>query len=129
MTFHCYVGSNTTLKGNLECRENFLVEGNVEGDLSSEGLILLGKDAAVKGEVSAKEAAISGIVVGTVRCSAKLEIYESAIVIGTIQTPVLVMASGAQIDARIIMSGKVDETSLISPFSEDTYPALIKAGK
>ena len=129
MTFHCYVGSNTTIKGNLECKENFLVEGTVEGNLSSEGLILLGKDGAVKGEVSAKEAAISGIVVGAVRCSARLEIYDSAKIIGTIQTPVLVMVPGAQINAEIMMSRKIDDMPLISSFSEDTYPSLVKAGK
>ena len=129
MTFHCYVGSNTTIKGNLECKENFLVEGSVEGNLSSEGLIVLGREAVVKGEVSAKESAISGIVVGAVRCSGRLEIYESAKIVGTIQAPVLKVAPGAQINATIIMSRKVDETSLISPFSEDTYPSLAKARK
>ena len=129
MTLHSYVGSNTTMKGNFECRKDFLVEGNVEGNLSSEGLIVLGKDAVVKGEVSAKESAISGIVVGAVRCSGRLEIYDSAKIVGTIQAPVLKMATGAQINATIIMSRKVGETSLISPFSEDTYPSLAKARK
>jgi len=129
MTLHSYVGSNTIIKGNLECSEDFLVEGAVEGNLSSEGLIVLGKDAVVKGEVSAKEVAISGIVAGTVRCSERLEIYESAKIIGTIQAPVLKMAAGAQIDARIIMSRKVDDVELISQSPEDSYPSLVKAGK
>jgi len=129
MTIHSYVGSNTTIKGNLECSEDLLVEGAVEGNLSSEGLIVLGKDAVVKGEVSAKEAAISGIVVGTVRCSERLEIYESAKIIGTIQAPALKMAAGAQINARIIMSRKVDDVELISQSPEDSYPSLVKAGK
>jgi cytoskeletal protein CcmA (bactofilin family) len=128
MTIHSYVGSNTTIKGNLECSEDFLVEGAVEGNLSSDGLIVLGKDAVVKGEVSAKEAAISGIVVGTVRCSERLEIYESAKIMGTIQAPVLKMAAGAQINARIIMSRKVNDLELISQSPEDSYPSLVKAG-
>jgi len=114
VTLHSYVGSNTTIKGNFECKEDFLVEGTVEGNLSSEGLIVLGKDAVVKGEVSAKEAVISGIVVGTVRCSERLEIYESAKIIGTIQAPGIKIAPGAQINARIIMSEKTDEVELIS---------------
>jgi cytoskeletal protein CcmA (bactofilin family) len=128
MTIHSYVGSNTTIKGNLECSEDLLVEGAVEGNLSSEGLIVLGKDAVVKGEVSAKEAAISGIVVGTVRCSERLEICESAKIMGTIQAPVLKMAAGAQINARIIMSRKVNDLELISQSPEDSYPSLVKAG-
>ena len=129
MTLHSYVGSNTTIKGNLECSEDFLVEGAVEGNLSSEGLIVLGKEAVVKGEVSAKEAAVSGIVVGTVRCSERLEIYECAKIIGTIQAPVIKMFAGAQINARIIMSRKVDDIELISRAPEDSYPSLIKASK
>jgi cytoskeletal protein CcmA (bactofilin family) len=82
----------------------------------------------VKGEVSAKEAAISGIVVGTVRCSERLEICESAKIMGTIQAPVLKMAAGAQINARIIMSRKVNDLELISQSPEDSYPSLVKAG-
>ena len=129
MTLHSYVGSKTTMKGNLECREDFLVEGKVEGNLSSEGLIVLGKDAVVKGEVSAKESAISGIVLGTVRCSERLEIYESAKIIGTIQAPVVKMAAGAQINARIIMSRKAGDVELIFESAEDAYPSMVKAGK
>ena len=129
MTLHSYVGSNTTIKGNFECREDFVVEGAVEGNLSSEGLIILGKDAVVKGEVSAKKVAISGVVVGTVRCSERLEIYQSAKIIGTIQVPVLKMAPGAQIDARIIMSRKDDDFELISQSPKDSYPSLVKASK
>ena len=127
VTLHSYVGSNTTIKGNFECKEGFLVEGTVEGNLRSEGLIVLGKDAVVKGEVSAKEVAISGIIVGTVRCLERLEIFESAKIMGTIQAPVLKMASGAQINARIIMSRKVEDIELISQSPEDSYPSLVKA--
>jgi cytoskeletal protein CcmA (bactofilin family) len=127
VTLHSYVGSNTTIKGNFGCKEDFLVEGAVEGNLSSAGLIVLGKEALVKGEVSAKEVAISGVVVGTVRCSERLDIFESAKIIGTIQTPVLKMAPGAQINSRIIMSREVEDVELISQSPEDSYPSLVKA--
>jgi cytoskeletal protein CcmA (bactofilin family) len=129
MTLHSYVGSNTTIKGNFECKEDFLVEGAVEGNLRSKGLIVLGKEAVLKGEVSAREVAISGIIVGTVRCLEKIEIFESAKIIGTIQAPVLKMAPGAQINARIIMSRKVEDFELISQSTEDSYPSLVKASK
>ncbi len=119
MAFHCYVGSNTTIKGNLECSENFLVEGAVEGNLNSHGTIVLGKDAVVRGEVRAREVAVSGIVVGTIRCSDRLEIFESAKIIGTIQTPVLKMEPGAQINGRVLMSRNNEEVELLSQSPED----------
>jgi cytoskeletal protein CcmA (bactofilin family) len=83
----------------------------------------------VKGEVWAKEVATSGIIVGTVPCSEKLEIFESAKIIGTIQTVVLKMAPGAQINARILMSRKVEDVDFISQPPEDSYLSLVKASK
>ena len=120
MTIHSYVGSNTTIKGNLECSENFLVEGTVEGNLNSHGTIVLGKDAVVRGEVRAREVAVSGIVVGTIRCSDRLEIFASAKIIGTIQAPVLKMKPGAQINGRVLMSRKDEEVELLPQSSEDS---------
>ena len=84
MTLHSYVGSNTTIKGFFDCKEDFLAEGTVESNLRSEGLIVLGKEAVVKGEVWAKEVAISGIIVGTVTCLERLEIFVSAKIMGII---------------------------------------------
>ena len=126
MTIHCYVGSNATIKGNLECSENFLVEGAVEGNLNSDGTIVLGKDAVVRGEVRAREVAVSGIVVGTIRCSDRLEIFESAKIIGTIQAPVLKMGPGAQINGRVIMSRNNDEVGLLSQSPEDSSSSAAK---
>ena len=123
MTIHSYVGSNTTIKGNLECSDNFLVEGAVEGNLNSQGTIVLGKDAVVRGEVQAREVAVSGIVVGTIRCSDRLEIFESAKIIGTVQAPVLKMEPGALINGRVLMSRNKEEVELLPHDSEDSSSA------
>ena len=120
MTIHSYVGSNTIIKGNLECSENFLVEGSVEGNLNSHGTIVLGKDAVVRGEVRARGVAVSGIVVGTIRCLDRLEIFKSAKIIGTIQAPVLTMESGAQINGRVLMSRNREEVELLPQSPEDS---------
>jgi cytoskeletal protein CcmA (bactofilin family) len=120
VTIHSYVGSNTIVKGNLECSENFVVEGAVEGNLNSHGTIVLGKDAVVRGEVRAREVAVSGVVVGRIRCSDRLEIFESAKIIGTIQAPVLKMEPGAQINGRVLMSGNNKKIELLPQSSEDS---------
>ena len=126
MTIHSYVGSKTTIKGNLECNENFLVEGAVEGKLNSNGTIVLGKDAVVRGEVRAREVAVSGIVVGRIRCSDRLEIFDSAKIIGTIQAPVLKMEPGAQVNGRIVMSRSSEEVARISQSPENFSSAAVK---
>jgi cytoskeletal protein CcmA (bactofilin family) len=126
VTIHSFVGSNTTIKGNLECSENFLVEGTVEGNLNSDGTIFLGKDAVVRGEVRAREVAVSGIVVGTIRCSDRLEIFESAKIIGTIQALVLKMEPGAQINGRVLMFRDNEKVGLISQSPQDSNSSAVK---
>jgi cytoskeletal protein CcmA (bactofilin family) len=126
VTIHSYVGSNTTIKGNLECSENFLVEGAVEGNLNSRGTIVLGKDSVVRGEVRAREVAVSGIVVGTIRCSNRLEIFQSAKIIGTIQAPVMKMEPGALVNGRVLMSRKNEEVELIPHSPEEMSSAADK---
>ncbi len=99
-----YIGSDTQVQGNLECKGDFLIEGAVQGNLRSAGSIVLGINAVVRGEVAAREVAVSGTVIGTIRCSARLEIYRSAQIVGAVHAPALKMESGAKVHARIIMS-------------------------
>jgi cytoskeletal protein CcmA (bactofilin family) len=127
VTIHSYVGSNTSIKGNLECSENFLVEGAVEGNLNSHGTIVLGRNAVVRGEVRAREVAVSGVVVGTIRCSDRLEIFESAKIIGTIQAPVLKMELGAQMNCRVLMSGKDGNVELLPQSTEGESSSTAKS--
>ena len=126
MTLHSYVGTKTTLKGNLECNEDFLIEGTVEGNLRTEGTIILGKGAMVRGEVSAREIAVSGVVVGTIRCSERLEVFKSAKIVGTIKAPVLKMGPGAKVNCRIIMS-LLEEIELIPDSSDESASSEVKA--
>jgi cytoskeletal protein CcmA (bactofilin family) len=112
-----YIGSDTTVKGDLECGGDFLIEGAVEGNLRSEGSILIGREAMVRGEVVARAVAVSGTVIGTIQCLAKLEICGSAQIIGTVLAPELSMESGAKIHARVLMSKPTREHQLTSHLS------------
>ena len=118
VAIHSYVGSGSIIKGNLECHEGFIVEGSVEGNLRSDGAIVLGREAVVQGDVTARELAVSGIVIGTIRCSVRLEVFKPARISGAIQAPLLKIESGASIYARIIMSKPPKTQRLISHCSE-----------
>lgn len=118
MKIHSFIGERTTIKGNLQCTEDFLIEGAVEGNLRSNGAIILGKDAAIRGEVVAREVAIAGSVVGTVKCSERLEILQSAEVAGTVQAPSLKLEAGARVNAQIIMTEQPAESRL-TPQNKD----------
>ena len=128
MALHSYVGTNTTLKGNFECDDDFLIEGSVEGSLCSKGSIVIGREAVIKGDVCAREVAISGIVVGTIICFKRIDIFEAAKIVGTIQTPVLKMEKGAKVNGRIIMS-QLQEIELISEAPDECLSSDLEASQ
>ncbi len=126
MKVNSYVGNGTAVKGNLECGEDFFIEGAVEGNLRSDGSIVLGREAVVRGEVTASEVAVSGIVIGTIQCSTKLDILKSAKIVGIVQAPVLNMESGAKVHGRIVMSEPPEKQQLISHSPKDSSSSATK---
>ena len=128
MALHSYIGTNTTLKGDFECDDDFLIEGSVEGSLYSKGSIVIGRKAVVRGDVCAQEVAISGIVVGTIVCAKRIDIFEAAKIVGTIQTPVIKMEKGAKVNGRIIMS-QLEEIKLISQAPDECLSSDVEASQ
>ena len=126
MKVNSYVGNSSAVKGNLECREDFFIEGAVEGNLRSDGSIVLGREAVVRGDVIASEVTVSGTVVGTIRCSTRLDILKSAKIAGIVQAPVLNMELGAKVHGRIFMSKPPEKQQLISHYPKDSYSPATK---
>jgi cytoskeletal protein CcmA (bactofilin family) len=89
---------------------NLRLNGDFEGDLEAKGILLIGEKADVKAKtVKGDTITIAGKVKGDIICSKRLELSASARVIGNVETPVLVIAEGAQLKGDCQMP--VDETA------------------
>lgn len=98
-------GSNTTvisagskLDGNLFSSENVRFDGFIQGDLSCEKKLVVGKEGKVGGMVKAKEAVIMGQVTGDINVSGSLHLEKHAVVRGNILAGVLSIEDGAVYD-------------------------------
>ena len=100
------------LQGNLKFTGsvNLRLNGDFEGDLEAKGTLLIGEKADIKAKtVKGDTITIAGKVKGDIICSKRLELSSSARVIGNVETPVLVIAEGAQLKGDCQMP--VDETA------------------
>ena len=52
--FETIVGSNVNIKGNLSDNNSIEIHGSIEGEVSSEGDIIVGESAVINGPVKAK---------------------------------------------------------------------------
>jgi cytoskeletal protein CcmA (bactofilin family) len=105
---------STILKGNINAREDVIVEGKVEGSITSSEKVIVAKGALVKGPVFSREIEIGGVVEGDVCSRECTKLLAFGKVHGDLKTGHLFVEDGG------ILAGKVttDERSQLIPESE-----------
>ena len=62
------IGKGTVIKGDVESSGDIRVDGHLIGSLKSNGKIVIGQTGMVEGDITCKQADISGVVKGVLKC-------------------------------------------------------------
>ncbi|OGL43765.1 MAG: hypothetical protein A2161_07065 [Candidatus Schekmanbacteria bacterium RBG_13_48_7] len=89
-----FVGEGTTFKGVLMYEGTIRIDGRVEGEIITDGNLVVGKTAVVEAEIKVGKISISGKVVGSITAKEVVEIHPSGKVYGDIRTPALIIEEG-----------------------------------
>jgi cytoskeletal protein CcmA (bactofilin family) len=100
--------------GKLFCRGASRIGGKIDGQIVSEGLLIIEEEAVITAEVKADEAIIQGKVVGKLHATGRVELCASSRFEGDIITPVLIVREGAQFNGRSTML-RVEEAAAKMP--------------
>jgi len=95
--------SGCHFSGKLYCRGSSRIGGKIEGQVISEGLLIVEEQALITADVKADEAVIQGRVKGKLEATARVELTHTSSFEGDIVTPVLVVTEGAQFNGRCQM--------------------------
>ena|ERR1035441_1910584 len=91
-----YLGPSLSIKGEITGDEDLRLDSQVEGLVSIGGFRLtVGAGARVAAEIVAREAIISGEVIGDVRASDRIEIKKNASVVGDLCTARIMIEEGS----------------------------------
>lgn len=115
--------SGCHFNGKLYCRGSSRIGGRIEGQIVSEGLLIIEEGAVITAEVSAEEAIIQGEVQGRLKASGRVELCASARFDGDIISPVLIVNEGAQFNGRSCMmsaDGKLPDRIPAEPDARPT---------
>jgi cytoskeletal protein CcmA (bactofilin family) len=99
--FKSGIGPGISVVGNIKAKENFRVEGFIEGNVEVEGLLLIGNSGSVKGEVKASEVVIEGAVEGNITSDKRLELRLSGKIKGDIKAQRVAIADGAFFNGQL----------------------------
>lgn len=104
------ISAGTTISGDISCGGVLKVEGRIEGSVLEARQVMLAKEGAIQGGVSAQEVVVGGVIDGPVTASDRLELQSSAVVNGDITTKSIVVMEGARINGGV----KMTEIALVS---------------
>ncbi len=103
-----FVDAGCVIRGELEFKNSFRLDGRVEGRIQSSAELLIGETGSVDGEIDVARCVIGGEVRGTIRAVEQVFLHASAKVWAEIQTPALVMEEGAFLEGKVVMDKKTD---------------------
>jgi cytoskeletal protein CcmA (bactofilin family) len=89
------ISKGVKIEGKLSCSGNIRLDGEVQGDISSEGVVIIGENGKVNGQINADSITIGGRVAGTVRAKDKAVLEAKANLKGDIITKILMVEAGA----------------------------------
>ena len=101
-----HIAPGTLVQGTVSGPTELLIEGEVQGEIRVDSLVMIGGDGAVEGPISAPVVRVGGRVVGDVRASDRVEVAASGSLEGDISAPRVVIAEGAFFKGRVEMTGE-----------------------
>lgn len=98
-----FLGPGSQFEGKLVFDEIVRVDGTFRGEVTSRDTLIVGEAADVQAEVTVGTLILSGRFKGNIKASKKVELRAPAQVEGSIETPVLAVEEGVQLNGTLSM--------------------------
>lgn len=95
-------GRTIAIRGNVDCVEDVLIEGRIDGNIWNEHhAVTVGADAVVKGDIVARVIIVRGEMDGAMMASGRVDIMNEARVTGRVIPPKFMLAEGATFNGKV----------------------------
>jgi cytoskeletal protein CcmA (bactofilin family) len=98
------LGAGVTFRGQLSFEHFLRIDGSFEGELLSQGKVIVGATGRVKADLNLREAIIEGVVEGNITIQERLELRGEAVVKGDIQAKSLCVDEGVTITGYVLVT-------------------------
>lgn len=113
------LSSDVEIKGSIKFQKELLIDGKVEGEIHSDGVLTIGENADIRGEIKTKSITVYGKVHGNITVGERCELKSRCTLQGDLKAARLVIEEGAT------FIGKSEVTSGKSPASSNGSPSRV----
>ena len=103
-----FVGEEVTFKGTIRYQGTVRVDGRLEGEIYTDGNLIIGQKAVITAKIHAGTIMCQGQITGEVEAKHRVKLLSPAIFDGTISTPLLSMDEGVIFNGTCNMPDKME---------------------
>jgi len=125
------IARGTSIEGLLQGGQDLRIDGELSGEIRSSAEVRVGASGNIKAQIRARSIQVAGRVEGNLTADERIELMASAVVVGNLLAPKILIKEGANLQGSVDMSapGSKEKTGGKSR-QKDTSPASKKnAGK
>lgn len=94
-------GRTVNVSGNVECVEDLLIEGRIDGNVWNENhIVTVAPGATVVGDIVARQISVQGAVEGTLMATERVEIVSEGRVTGRVLSKTFLLVDGAVFNGK-----------------------------
>ena len=91
------------ITGTITFKSSLMIKGTLDGEVVSEGLLIVGPTAKVNAKVTTKKLVSHGEITGDVTASEQVVLKQSAVQTGNITTPSIMIENGSVMNGSCVM--------------------------
>jgi len=84
-----------SIKGKVKFSNELLIDGEVEGEINSTGVLTIGEHASIRGEIRAKSVKVRGKIEGNIFATERCELQAGCTLKGDVEAPRFVVDENA----------------------------------
>ncbi len=86
ISINTLIGNGSFVSGNLKVNGFIRIDGDIDGNLDTDGAVIISEKARIRGNINAKSVIVGGIVLGDISAREGVKLLSSSVVIGNILT-------------------------------------------
>ena len=104
-----FVGKGVEFKGTISYSGTVRIDGYLDGEIHTDGVLLIGEDAVIQAKITAGTIVCKGKITGDVVAKERVKLRAPAVMNGSVKAPVLSIEDGVLFNGALEMAHGVRE--------------------
>lgn len=109
-----FVGRGVEFKGTISYSGTVRIDGYLDGEIHTDGVLLIGEDAVLQAKITAGTVVCKGKITGDIVVKEQIKLRAPAVMNGSVKTPLLSIEDGVLFNGSLEMAQQIPQATLHS---------------